>query len=104
MFEKLAEAKILEAMRNGEFDNLPLGKPVNLDYWASLPADLRAGYMVLINSGYAPEEVHLLKEIGELRERLAGSDCEDDKTVIVKKLRETELKYNLMKEQRNRKK
>ncbi len=103
MFEKLALAKIQEAIRNGEFDNLPLGKPVNLDYWASLPADIRAGYMVLINSGYAPEEVHLLKEIGELREQLAGSISQDDKTVMIKKLRETELKYNLLKEQRNRK-
>lgn len=104
MFEKLALAKIQEAIRNGEFDNLPLGKPVNLDYWASLPPDIRVGYMLLRDQGYAPEEVHLLKEIGELREQLAGSNSEDDKTVIIKKLRETELKYDLLKEQRTRRK
>lgn len=46
----------------------------------------------------------MLKEIGELRERLAGNNSKDDKTVIIKKLRETELKYNLLKEPRNRRK
>jgi len=104
MFEKMAEAKIQEAIRNGEFDNLPLGKPINLDYWASLPEDIRVGYMLLGNAGYAPEEVQLLKEIGELRERLESNKSNDEKAAICKKLRETELKYNLIMELRNRKK
>lgn len=104
MFERLVEAKIQEAIRNGEFDNLPLGKPINLDDWASLPEDMRAGYMLLKNAGYAPEEVQLLKEIEELRERLARSNNQDEKTVFGKKLREYELKYNLATELRNRKK
>ncbi|NBJ16382.1 MAG: DUF1992 domain-containing protein [Dehalobacter sp. 4CP] len=104
MFERLVEAKIQEAIRNGEFDNLPLGKPINLDDWASLPEDMRAGYMLLKNAGYAPEEVHLLKDIGELREQLAGNNSQDEKAIIIKKLRETELKYNLLKELRTRRK
>lgn len=104
MFEKMAEAKIKEAIRNGEFDNLPLGKPINLDYWASLPEDIRVGYMMLKNAGYAPEEVQLLKDMGELREQLAGNNSQDEKATIINKLRETELKYNIMMERRNRKK
>jgi hypothetical protein len=104
MFERLVEAKIQEAIRNGEFDNLPLGKPINLDDWASLPEDMRAGYMLLKNAGYAPEEVHLLKDIGELREQLDGNNSQDEKAIIIKKLRETELKYNLLKELRTRRK
>lgn len=104
MFEELVEAKIQEAMRNGEFDNLPLGKPINLDYWASLPEDIRAGYMLLQNAGYAQEEVHMLKELGELREQLAGSNNQDKRAVISKKLREMDLKYNIVMERRSRKK
>jgi hypothetical protein len=104
MFEKLVEAKIQEAIRNGEFDNLPFGKPINLDYWASLPEDMRTGYMLLKNAGFAPEEVQLLKDMGELREQLAGNNNQDEKAVITKKLRETELKYNMIMEMRNRKK
>lgn len=32
MFEELVEAKIQEAMRKGEFDNLPFGTPIDLNY------------------------------------------------------------------------
>lgn len=104
MFDKIVEAKIQEAIRKGEFDNLPSkGKPINLDDWAKLPEDIRAGYMLLKDAGYVPEEVLLLKEIQALRERLASSDSEDEKTVIRKKIRETEFKYNLIMERSNRK-
>lgn len=100
MFEKLVEAKIRAAMRNGEFDNLPLGKPIDLDGWASLPEDVRAGYTMLKNSGFAPEEVQWLKDMGELREKLAACDDQEERTAIRKKLSETELKYNIMLERR----
>ena len=53
MFTKIVEAKIQEAIRKGEFDNLPSkGQPINLDDWAKLPEDIRAGYMLLKNAGY----------------------------------------------------
>ena len=104
MFEKMVEAKIQEAMRNGEFDNLPLGKTIDLDEWASLPDHLRAGYMVLKNAGFAPEEVHLLKEIRELREWLARDDNQEEKPAVLKKLREAELNYNIFMELRKGKK
>ena len=91
-------------MRNGEFDNLPFGKPINLDYWASLPEDIRAGYMLLKNAGYAPEEVQLLNDMEELREQLAGSNNQDKRAVITKKLREIDLTYNIKLERQNRKK
>ena len=104
MFEKLVEEKIQEAMRNGEFDNLPLGKPINLDYWASLPEDTRAGHMLLKNAGYAPEEVRLLNDMRGLREQLAGDSNQDRRAIIIKKLREIDLEYNIMMERRNRKK
>lgn len=103
MFDKIVEEKIQEAIRNGEFDNLPSkGKPINLDGWASLPEDIRVGYTLLKNAGYVPEEVQLLKEIGELRKQLMSSNNQDEKAVISKKINETELKYNLLMELRNR--
>lgn len=105
MFDKIVEAKIKEAMRKGEFDNLPAkGKPINLDEWAKLPEDIRMGYTLLKNAGYVPEEMLLLKEIEALRARLADSNSEDEKTIMRKKLRETEFKYNSIMEQTNRKK
>ena len=103
-WDKIVEERIQEAIRNGEFDNLPgQGKPINLDFWASLPEDIRAGYMLLHNERVVPEEVHLLNEIGELRERLGCCLSQDVKKALSKKLEEVKLKYNLITELRKRK-
>lgn len=105
IFKQLVEDRIQEAMRNGEFDNLPSqGKPISLDYWASLPQEIRAGYMVLKNGGFVPEEVQLLKDIHDLQEQLASCSIPEFKTSITKKLQETQLKYDLILELRKRKK
>lgn len=103
IFDEIVENRIQEAMRNGEFDNLPSqGKPINLDYWASLPEGIRAGYMLLKNAGFLPEEAQLLKDIDELREQLACSPNQDAKVKIAKKLEETKIKYSLLMELRKR--
>ena len=104
IFERIVEEKIQEAIRNGEFDNLPgQGKPINLDEWASLPEDLRVGYMLLKNAGFVPGEVQLLKEIDELRERLSVCINHDEEKDIRKKLEDTRLKYNLLMDLRRKK-
>ncbi|MBC2727123.1 DUF1992 domain-containing protein [Desulfosporosinus sp.] len=105
IFERIVEDRIQEAMRNGEFENLPSqGKPINLDYWASLPEGIRAGYILLRNAGFVPEEVQLLKDIDELREQLACCHSLEIKAAISKKLEETKLKYNLITELKKREK
>jgi len=105
IFDRIVEDRIQEAIRNGEFNNLPSeGKPINLDYWASLPEGIRAGYMLLRNAGFVPEEVQLLKEIDELRDQLAGTSNQDAQIRISKKLEETKLKFNLISELKKRQK
>jgi hypothetical protein len=102
MFDKIVEAKIQEAIRNGEFDNLPKKGKINLEDWARLPEDVRVGYMLLKNAGYVPEEAQLLKEIEELRKKLPSTNNPDEKAVLSKRISEVELKYNLQIELRNR--
>lgn len=60
--------------------------------------------MLLKNAGYAPEEVQLLNDMGELRELLADNNNQDKRAVIIKKLREIDLQYNLRMERRKQKK
>jgi hypothetical protein len=104
IFDKIAEEKIQEAIRNGEFDKLPSkGKPINLEEWASLPEDSRVGYILLRNAGYIPDEVNLLKEIGELRDQLAACPNHNEKKSIRKKLEYTKLKFNLLIDLRRKK-
>jgi hypothetical protein len=50
----VAERKILEAIAEGEFDNLKgSGQPLPEDDLANLPPDIRLAYRILRNSGYA---------------------------------------------------
>ena len=49
----VAEQKIQEALRNGEFDQLPgAGKPLQIEDLAHLPPEVRMAYTILKNSGY----------------------------------------------------
>lgn len=48
LLDQWAERHILDAQRNGEFDNLQgRGEPLILDDDSHVPADLRAGYRIL---------------------------------------------------------
>jgi type II secretory pathway component PulJ len=56
----IAEEKILEAQREGLFDNLPgSGKPLPPDDDARFPPELRMAYKILKNSGYLAENNRL---------------------------------------------
>lgn len=49
----LAEQKIINAMAEGQFDDLPgRGRPQELEDLSHLPADLRPAYIILKNNGY----------------------------------------------------
>ena len=63
----IAEQRIREAIERGEFESLPgAGRPLDLGDDPLVPQELRAAYRILKNAGYAPAEVHRLREIGEL--------------------------------------
>ena len=98
-FYRIAERRILEALENGEFDNLEgEGKPLNLydDLW--VPEDLRIAYHILKNAGCTPPELEARKEVVNLFSLMNTID--DDKERL-KKLRE--LNFKLLKLNLNRK-
>ena len=71
-WERIAENKIREAMADGEFDNLPgSGKPIDLDEYFKLPADLRVAYALLKSANCVPTEIELLNEIAALARQLS---------------------------------
>lgn len=71
-FDRIAERRIQEAMRAGEFDNLPgAGKPLkDLDGNPFVPDEMRAAYKVLANSGYAPDWMIMAQQIDAEIERM----------------------------------
>lgn len=79
LLDQWAERHILDAQRQGEFENLPgSGRPLILDDDSHVPPELRAGYRMLKNAGCLPPELEQRKEAVELTRLLStvrqGSD------------------------------
>ena len=103
--EKIIEEKILEAIANGEFDNLEgTGKPINLDDYFATPEDLRVGQALLKSNKFVPEEVDLLKEIGNLKEKIYDCQNEAEKAKLTNLLNEKTLALTIILERNKRKK
>jgi hypothetical protein len=99
---KFIEEQIRNAIEAGEFDNLEgAGKPLNLDDYFATPEDLRMGYSVLKSNKFVPAEVDMLKEIGELREKVKTCADEVEKKKLDKILQEKNLALTMLLE-RNR--
>jgi len=72
LLDQWAERHILDAQRQGEFDNLPGSVcPLILDDDSHVPAELRAGYRMLKNAGCLPPELEQRKEAVELAQLLS---------------------------------
>lgn len=100
IFEKIAERRIQEAIKNGELDNLPnKGRSLDLDEDGFVPEELRLAYKVLKNSGCIPPELELHNEVVSLRSLI---DTIDDDKERLKKIRELNFRIMKLNEQRKR--
>ena|SRR5215813_14207589 len=104
-FEKLAEKRISQAISEGQFDNLSgKGERINLDWYFSLPEDLRLTYSILRNADILPDEVALLRELGELQEQLDSCSDEQARVQLNRSIQENRLRFDLMMEARKKRK
>jgi len=100
----LAEQRILEAIENGEFDNLPgKGRPLPPDNLSLVPPDRRAAYKVLRNAGQLPVEMDLKKEIAALEQAVKNSAPGEERVRLSRKLTEKTTFFNILMEKRRRK-
>jgi len=71
-FEIIAERKIVEAMEEGKFDNLPgKGQPLEIDPQWLVPPHLRIAATILHNAQILPEWAQTDREIVTAREAIA---------------------------------
>lgn len=97
------EEQIRRAIEAGDFDNLEgKGKPLDLDAYFAAPEDVRMGYAMLKSNDFVPEEVARLKEIGELKERIAACTDEGTKKALNKTLHEKSIALSLILERNKR--
>ncbi|MEI7770180.1 MAG: DUF1992 domain-containing protein [Chloroflexales bacterium] len=70
-FQSLIDQHVRAAEAAGEFRDLPgAGKPQDLGADDGVPDELRTGFRMLKNAGYAPPWIELQKSIREEQERL----------------------------------
>jgi Domain of unknown function (DUF1992) len=99
---RIAEAKILEAMQRGEFDDLPgAGRPLELEDLSRIPPHLRLGFKVLHNANVLPPEMELRRENYSLDRLIDATTDPDEREELRRRRRENELRYSLLIE-RNR--
>jgi hypothetical protein len=62
------------------------------------------GYSVLKSGGFVPEEVQLLKEAEDLREKMAASADPEERKRLTRQINDRILKFEILKEhyKRNR--
>lgn len=93
----IAERKIQEAQKKGEFDNLPgKGKPLRLEDDSQIPEELRLAYKILKNADCLPPELELKKDIVRMEEMLRGVEDVKEKYQLMKKLNYQIMKLNMM--------
>jgi hypothetical protein len=94
-FTWLAERQIEEAMRRGEFDNLPgRGKKIVFEDDSMIPQDLRMAYKILKNAGFVPQELLDEKEIVTATELLAAATDAQERYRQMQKLNFLIMKAN----------
>jgi hypothetical protein len=101
--DKFIDEQIRKAIEAGEFDDLSgKGKPIDLSTYFETPEDLRMAYSILKSNNFVPEEVEILKEIDDLKRRLAVCTEEDEKSKITKEINDKNYAFNMLIEKRRR--
>jgi len=96
LLDRIAEARIQEAVERGEFDHLPgAGKPLTLDDDTLVPEALRTAYRLLKNAGYVPPEVTLRREIADVEQLLNVAATEEDRAALHRRLQALLMRLSL---------
>ena len=101
VFERIAEAKIAAAMREGEFDDLPgAGRPLELEDISQVPSELRLAYKMLRNAGVLPPEAELRREIYSLGCLIREAPEGEERERLRREWRLRQLHYSILIERR----
>ena len=97
----IAENRIQEAFKAGEFKDLPgKGCPLDLTDYFNTPEQDRIGFSLLRNAGVLPPEIELLKEIEALQARLNALTDRNEQEKLQEQIQFRKLKATMAFQQR----
>ncbi|CAG9612293.1 hypothetical protein BACCIP111899_01466 [Bacillus rhizoplanae] len=101
IFSILAEERIRQAMKNGDFEDLPgKGKPLELEDLSMIPEELRISYKILKNAGMIPEEMQLQKDMLKIEDLIACCHDEVERRKLQEELTAKSLRFQQLLERR----
>lgn len=93
----IAEERIQEAFKRGEFDDLPgKGQPLNADDACHVPEELRMAWRIMKNADCLPPEIEMEREIANIEDLLAACPDEAERARQMKRLGFLVTKLNQM--------
>ena len=96
-FDRIAEARIREAIETGALGDNPLkGMPLDLDRFQRVPAELRAAYGMLESAGMIPEEMEARGAWLRLRDLLDACEDPAERAELRSRERAASLRYELL--------
>ena len=94
--QDMVERKIWEALKKGEFDDLPgKGRPIDLQDDSHIPEDLRLAYKILKNGDCLPPEIEEKKQIQQMEDLLEDIKDEKEKYKLIKRINFKIMKLNM---------
>ena len=94
--QDMVERKIWEALKKGEFDDLPgKGRPMDLHDDSHIPEDLRLAYKILKNGDCLPPEIEEKKQIQQMEDLLEDIKDEKEKYKLIKRINFKIMKLNM---------
>ena len=94
--QDIVERKIWEALKKGEFDDLPgKGRPIDLQDDSHIPEDLRLAYKILKNGDCLPPEIEEKKQIQQMEDLLEDIKDEKEKYKLIKRINFKIMKLNM---------
>ena len=100
-FFHLVEQKLADAERAGTFRGLAgTGRPLDLEDLSTVPAELRASWILLKGAGFVPPELEARKEWLRLQDLLAACADGAERDAMQREEQRALLRYRLLVEQR----
>ncbi|USK34382.1 DUF1992 domain-containing protein [Bacillus sp. F19] len=101
-FTILSEDKIKQAIKDGEFKQLPgMGKPLELEDLSHIPPELRMSYKMMKNANMMDEDIELKKVIHTLEQLIAQCPDEMEKEKLQVQLNEKAFQLDKVLKKRN---